>query len=108
MPNSDPRDMFVDRSAFDAWARRYRERLLSEGSKNEDRQRRMNRANPKYVLRNYLAHQAIALAREKRDFSEIDRLLTVLRDPYAEQPTMERYAIPPPDWGKHLAVSCSS
>ena len=68
----------------------------------------MNRANPKYVLRNYLAHQAIALAREKRDFSEIDRLLTVLRDPYAEQPTMERYAIPPPDWGKHLAVSCSS
>jgi len=108
VPNSDPRDMFVDRSAFDAWARRYRERLLSEGSKNEDRQRRMNRANPKYVLRNYLAHQAIALAREKRDFSEIDRLLTVLRDPYAEQPTMERYAIPPPDWGKHLAVSCSS
>src|SRR5437867_4185758 len=108
VPNSDPRDVFLDRSALDAWARRYRERLLSEGSKNEDRQRRMNRANPKYVLRNYLAHQAIALAREKRDFSEIDRLLTVLRDPYAEQPTMERYAIPPPDWGKHLAVSCSS
>jgi serine/tyrosine/threonine adenylyltransferase len=68
----------------------------------------MNRINPKYVLRNYLAQQAIELAIEKKDYSEIDRLHALLRDPFSEQPAMELYAAPPPNWGKHLSVSCSS
>ena len=102
------RDMFVDRAVFDAWAARYRQRLHKEGSADEERRQRMNRVNPKYVLRNYLAQHAIALAAEKREFSEIDRLLALLHDPYAEQPDREQYAVPPPDWGKHIVVSCSS
>ena len=68
----------------------------------------MNSVNPKFILRNYLAQNAIALATEKRDFSEIDRLLTLLRRPYEEQPGMERYLASPPDGSKHLVVSCSS
>jgi uncharacterized protein YdiU (UPF0061 family) len=67
----------------------------------------MNHVNPKYVLRNYLAQTAIEKAQHK-DFSEIDRLFKVLETPFTEQPTMESYALPPPNWGKHLAVSCSS
>jgi uncharacterized protein YdiU (UPF0061 family) len=67
----------------------------------------MNRVNPKYVLRNYLAQTAIEKA-QKRDYSEIDRLLTLLQNPYSDQPGMEAYAAPPPNWGKHLSVSCSS
>ena len=35
-------------------------------------------------------------------------LLTLLQNPYSDQPGMEAYAAPPPNWGKHLAVSCSS
>ena len=38
----------------------------------------MNRVNPKYVLRNYLVQTAIEKAQQK-DFSEIDRLLTLLQ-----------------------------
>jgi hypothetical protein len=106
--NEPLRDMFLDRAAFDAWAGRYHRRLQSEGGRDEERKARMNQVNPKYVLRNYLAHNAITLATDKRDFSEVDRVLDLLRDPFAEQPTMEKYAAPPPDWGKHLAVSCSS
>ena len=68
----------------------------------------MNKVNPKFILRNYLAQDAIVLATEKRDFSEIDRLLALLRHPYAEQPGMEHYAAPPPDGSKHVVVSCSS
>jgi serine/tyrosine/threonine adenylyltransferase len=68
----------------------------------------MNRMNPKYVLRNYLAQQAIELATEKKDYSEIERLQALLRDPFSEQQAMEAYAVPPPNWGKHLSVSCSS
>jgi uncharacterized protein YdiU (UPF0061 family) len=107
-PNDRLRDFFLDRPAFDAWAQRYRARLAMEDSKDRDRRTRMDRVNPKYVLRNYLAQQAITLAVEKKDYSEIERLRYLLRDPFAEQPDMESYAVAPPNWGKHLSVSCSS
>lgn len=101
------RDLFVNREGFDRWAARYRERLKSEGSRDEERRARMQRINPKYVLRNHLAQVAIERARQK-DYSEIDRLLQLLKDPFAEQPDMETYAAPPPDWAKEITVSCSS
>ena len=101
------RDWFLDPARFDVWAAQYAERLRSEGSRDEDRRQRMNRVNPKYVLRNYLAQMAIEKAQQK-DFSEIDRLLAVLQNPFADQPGMESYAASPPNWGKHIVVSCSS
>lgn len=102
------RDMFIEPAAFDAWAVRYGARLRAEASVDAERKRRMDGVNPKYVLRNYLAQNAISAATERRDYTEIARLLELLRAPFAEQPAMERYAAPPPDWGKRLAVSCSS
>src|SRR5437867_1253185 len=111
--NETIRGYFVDREAFDKWAERYKARLWAEGSRDEggreaERAAQMRRVNPKYMLRNYLAHTAIQMATEQKDFSEIERLRLLLRDPFAEQPEMDRYAAPPPDWGKHLIVSCSS
>ena len=101
------RDAFADRAGFDAWGARYAERLRREGSVDEERGARMDRANPKYVLRNYLAQRAIALA-ERREYSEIERLLTILRDPFAEHPDYERYAAEPPAEEREIVVSCSS
>jgi uncharacterized protein YdiU (UPF0061 family) len=101
------RDLFIDRPAFDAWAARYRERLRAEASDDGARQLAMNQVNPKYVLRNYLAQVAIEKAQNK-DFTEVERLLSVLQRPYDEQPEHEQYAALPPDWASHLEVSCSS
>jgi uncharacterized protein YdiU (UPF0061 family) len=101
------RDQFVDRPAFDAWAMDYRARLAGEQSVDAPRRARMQAVNPKYVLRNYLAQQAIEMA-EQHDFSEIDRLLGLLQRPFDEQPQMQAYAAPPPDWGRKIVVSCSS
>lgn len=106
--NAPIRDLFIDWVAWNTWADRYRERLQAEASVDAERKVRMDAVNPKYVLRNYLAQNAITRATEQRDFSEIDRLLVLLRKPYDEQPEMEEYAAPPPDWGKRLVVSCSS
>ena len=105
--NDRLREHVVTREHFDEWAGSYRDRLRSEHSLDHERQARMNRVNPKYVLRNYLVQVAIEKAQHK-DFSEIDRLFTLLQNPYGDQPGMEAYAAPPPNWGKHLAVSCSS
>ena len=101
------REYFLNRDRFDEWAMRYRDRLRDERSRDDERRQAMDRVNPKYVLRNYLAQKAIEMAQQK-DFSEVDRLLVLLQRPYAEQSGMEAYAAPPPNWGKHLSVSCSS
>jgi uncharacterized protein YdiU (UPF0061 family) len=105
--NAHVRDRFLNRDRFDEWALRYQNRLQSEESRDDERRHAMNRVNPKYVLRNYLAQVAIERARQK-DYAELDRLLTLVQDPYSERPDMNAYAAAPPDWGKHLSVSCSS
>ena len=106
--NSSLRDMFLHREGFDAWAERYRSRLAAEQGRDEERRERMDRVNPKYVLRNYLAQTAIRKATEDRDYSEIDRLRLLLKNPYDEQTSMEAYAALPPDWAQDIHVSCSS
>lgn len=102
------RDLFIDREAIDQWLESYRARLQEENSVDTERQSRMRQANPKFILRNYLAEIAIKKAEQERDFSEIDHLLTLVQSPYDEHPEYEDYAKLPPDWGKHLEVSCSS
>jgi uncharacterized protein YdiU (UPF0061 family) len=106
--NAPLRDLFVQRDTFTAWAGRYRARLALEPGADRERKARMDRVNPKYVLRNYLAENAIRKAADERDYSEIERLMQVLGRPYDEQPAMQAYAEPAPEWASALAVSCSS
>ena len=108
LDNAALRQMFVEPDAWDQWAGRYRQRLQSEGSIDVERRERMNRVNPRFILRNYLAQVAIDKAVYAKDFGEIERLHQLLRRPFDEQPEMEAYARPAPEWGKCLVVSCSS
>ena len=101
----------ANRPAVEAWLHRWASRVASEGEPDEVRQKRMNAVNPLYVLRNYLAQQAIEHA-EQDDLSTIRELLKVLRHPYDEQPGMESFALKRPEWARHKPgcsmLSCSS
>jgi uncharacterized protein YdiU (UPF0061 family) len=101
------RDLFIDLSGFDAWLSEYRQRLTLENSDDTLRKQAMDKVNPKYVLRNYLAQIAIDKAQNK-DFSEVKNLLNILQRPFDEQPEHEQYAALPPDWASGIEVSCSS
>jgi uncharacterized protein YdiU (UPF0061 family) len=101
------RDHFLDRAAVDAWGARYLERLAHESRPDAARQAAMRAANPKFVLRNHLAQRAIEQA-QAGDFDEVRRLHELLRRPFDEQPGQDAYAALPPDWARHIEVSCSS
>jgi uncharacterized protein YdiU (UPF0061 family) len=93
------------------WLRRYAARARADALPARARAERMNRANPKYVFRNYLAQLAID-ALERGDASVLERLMIVLARPYDEQPGHDDLAARRPEWARHRpgcsALSCSS
>jgi serine/tyrosine/threonine adenylyltransferase len=99
------------RERLAAWLRRYVARVRSDPAPAETRVARMNRVNPKYVLRNYLAQLAIDAA-ANGDTSVMERLMKVLQRPYEEQPEHDDLAERRPEWARNRpgcsALSCSS
>jgi uncharacterized protein YdiU (UPF0061 family) len=98
-------------ASFTAWLARWANRVRSDQEPEESRTSRMDAANPRYVLRNYLAQQAIDRA-QLGDPGMIDELLDVLRHPYAENPGAEAFAARRPEWARNKPgcsmLSCSS
>jgi len=102
----DP-DALFDDAEGKTWYEQYQRRLSLEQTSPEKRKKMMGQANPKFVLRNYLAQEAIQDA-EKSDFTKLKNLLKVLKNPYDENLEFEDFANAPPEWGKKLEISCSS
>ena len=96
---------------WDAWFKNYAERLQQENVLPKERKEKMNLTNPKYVLRNYMAQLAIEAA-DKGDYSLIDTLFTILKNPYKEQMEHIKWFAKRPDWARNKIgcsmLSCSS
>lgn len=91
------------------WIRTWQKRIANEDLKSVATL--MNKTNPKYVLRNYLALNAIEAA-EQGDFSVMEDIMQTLRAPYSEQPDKQHYATQRPEWATQkpgcTMLTCSS
>lgn len=88
-----------DRQQWDEWLVQYTERLQVEADSAKEMQEpleaanrirvtTMNSVNPRVILRNYIAQNAIDAA-EKGDYSEVQRVLKILEHPYDEAQPLE-------------------
>jgi uncharacterized protein YdiU (UPF0061 family) len=93
------------------WFTQYLNRLQMESLSDTDRKAAMNHVNPKYVLRNYMSQLAIEAA-EKRDYSLIEELHLLLKNPYEDQDEYHKWFAKRPDWAREKIgssmLSCSS
>jgi uncharacterized protein YdiU (UPF0061 family) len=98
------------RALFEQWLARYVARLAMQLDSDETRRSRMNLVNPRFVLRNYLAQQAIDAVMNE-DASMIGKLMEAARHPYDDNLPAELTA-KRPDWAINKPgcsmLSCSS
>ena len=92
-------------SRWTQWMTNYIDRISLENQDAVTRIATMQKTNPKYVLRNYMAQLAIEAA-EKSDYTIIDELYTLLKNPYDDQPNQAKWYAKRPEWAR-TKVGCS-
>lgn len=102
------RALFIDPTAFDAWAHRWRQRLDAQPEAPEERRQAMRAVNPAFIPRNHRVEAAIAAAVERDDFGVFEELLGVVARPYEDQRGFESYANPPEEHERVLQTFCGT
>lgn len=102
------RNLFEDPSAFDIWARRWRNRLEQEAVTAEASAQAMDLVNPIYIPRNHKVEEALAAAVYQGDMIPFSKLLAVLNHPFDEIAENEAYAIPAPATDKPYRTFCGT
>jgi uncharacterized protein YdiU (UPF0061 family) len=96
--------LFGEKHVIEAqgWLNRYRLRTQSEDLSG------LNRINPRYVLRNWVAETAIRAVEDHGDIATLDRIFKMVQAPFETHDGDEAFAAPPPPELCGLEVSCSS
>ncbi len=101
------KDDCLDRFQFENFLAQYQ--AIRNGQDLTELDAEMQKVNPHYILRNHMAQTAIEQA-EKGDFSEVERLFTLLSQPFTKQADLEKSEdlAPLPSDVPEVMVSCSS
>ena len=97
----------LDSAVAKSWIVSFQERQIKEDLSVDKKVISMNQVNPKFILRNYMAQEAIEAA-ENNDFSALETLIIILTKPFEEHEEFKNFANKSPAWAKDLEISCSS
>ena len=102
------RILFNDTSAYDNWAKSWRDRLSREHKAPEERFELMCQANPAVIPRNHQVKQALDAAEEYGDYGPFEKLLEVLSSPYVVPEVHSEYLLPPKPEEHVLQTFCGT
>lgn len=100
-------DDFIDAPRFLQWLALYQLRIAQQVGGDMQRMQTMQQSNPKYVLRNYFAEQAIEKA-QTGDFTYLNDLLCAVQSPFTVEERFAHFAELPPQSSENIVLSCSS
>lgn len=89
------RALFTDIAGFDEWIVRWRTRLNQEQVDPQTRRTAMRATNPAFIPRNHRVEAVIRAAVDCDDYGPFEELLTVLSNPFDDQPRFAAYEEPP-------------
>ena len=78
---------------FDKWLNIWRERLKKQEQSMKEAKELMKKSNPAVIPRNHRVEEALEKAVNNHDYSLMERLLEVLKNPYEYSKSQEEYAI---------------
>ena len=106
--DQEVRQLFADPTAYDDWATRWRQRTRDEPQHAAARRAAMRSVNPAFIPRNHRIEAVIDAAVNRDDYAPFEELLTVLSNPYQDQPAFAEYANPPEPHQRVLQTFCGT
>ncbi len=96
LTNDDVEDMDIFKTVeFKQWKERWRARLSRQQQSMDDAHLLMTHNNPAVIPRNHRVEEALKAAEEYGDYSVMQKLLSVLSNPYSYTPEQELYTTLP-------------
>lgn len=100
-------NLAVFRTPLEDWFKSYKKVCEKEKSSFENRKEIMKKANPKYIIKNYMLQDAIQLA-HSGDYTLVNDLLDIAQNPFDEHKKFDKYSKPTPMKFANIKLSCSS
>ena len=93
--NSDFTNQFKNDNRIVSWITQWKERVKRQKKSLETIKDSMLKVNPAYIPRNHRIEQAIYEATKDNNFSEMETLILLLKNPYTDQKNNIKYMNPP-------------
>ena len=93
---------------FTAWQVRWQARWGRQSEDQAASHQLMRSKNPAIIPRNHRVEEALEAAVERNNYGPMQRLLTVLSNPYAHTPEQEEYATLPESCGEPYQTFCGT
>ena len=106
--DADLRALFNDPSAYDDWAATWRLRLNRDPHEPHARAQSMRQVSPAFIPRNHRVEHALNAAVEYSDFRTFEEILTVISQPYEDQPALKSYGDIPQPSERVLRTFCGT